>query len=195
MIEIIAKLRDLIQDNLVSNGTQTEEFLSSKIFTLYFSNVETSTIKVYRNGSLVSGANYTFDEDTAKLTYTGTIVTGDNIEITYSYYAKYSDNELAGYVRSALYYLSAEQYKTFTITSGEILDPEPTEMENNLIALVASILVKGNIRSYRTPEFTITFGDNLSTDQMIKQSILQFKKAYGNYTYIDLKKEPEQLDE
>jgi len=195
MIIIIAKLRDLIQDGLITNGTQTEEYLVSKIFTLYFSNVESSTIKVYRNGALVSGANYTFDEDTAKLTYTGTILAGDNIEITYSYYSKYSYNELAGYVRSAIYHLGMEQYKTFIIESGDILDPEPTENEENLIAIVASILVKGNIRSYKTPEFTIVFGDNMSSDQIIKQCVRQFKKAYGVYTYIDLEKEPEQLDE
>jgi hypothetical protein len=191
MTEIILKIRDLVGDGLITNGNDTFEYISSKVFTLTSPNADVDTIKVYKNGTLVASSNYTYDSNTAMLSYTGTIVVGNIIQITYSYYTKYSDNELASYLRNALYYLGVVQYKTFTIESGDLLSPTPSVNEESLIAIVASILMKGNIRSYRTPEISITFGDesggSLSIDQKIRQLVSQFQKAYGVLEYIDPK--------
>jgi hypothetical protein len=189
MTDIILKIRDLVADILITNGSDTFEYISSKVFVLTSSNSVTSTIKVYKNGTLISSANYTFDTTTSTLTYTGTIAVGNIINITYSYYNKYSDNEIRGYIRSALYHLTVSPYKTFSVRSSLVIFPTPTEEEESLIAIVASILMKGNIRSYKTPEISITFGDEsggtLSLEQKIKQLVRQFVKAYGVLEYVD----------
>ena len=63
--------------------------------------------------------------------------------------------------------------------------PTPTSNEENLIAVVASILIKGDIVSYRTPELTINFERGDSKEIKIKKFVRQFKKTYGCLEYID----------
>lgn len=188
MQTIINKVRNLIADNEKTDGIDTftyESSVSSKIFTLTESNVSADTIIVYKNGAVWASGNYSFSSATGKLTVTGTLTAGDSLEINYSYFAKYSDNEIEGYIKAALTYLCIERYETFTIESGDVLDPEPTEAQEHLIALVASILIKGSIRSYKTPEITIVFNDSDSVDLKISKAIRQFAKSFGVLEYID----------
>jgi len=192
MTTIIAKVRNIINDGLETAGRQIFEFLSissSKIFTLKESTAITASIKVYKNGVLWSDDNYTYDADTCQLTVaevTGEeLEVGDTLLVTFSYYKKYSDTIITRYINSALIYLSVAQYETFTVTTGDVLDPEPTVAEENLIALVASTLMEGNIRSYRTPEMTVVFGDTDSKDKKINQIIRKFNKSYGVLEYIE----------
>ena len=190
MTSIVEKVRNLITDNLKTDGRDVytyEASTSSKIFTLTESNIEASTIVVYKNGTVWSSANYSYSTTTGKLTVTGTLSAGDSLEVFYSYYAKYSNNELDGFVKGAIYYISVNGYKTFVVESGDILSPVPTEAEENLIAIIAHILIKGNIVSYRTPELTITFERGDSIEKKITKFIRQCGKAYGVLEYIDLR--------
>lgn len=188
MTTIIEKIRNLISDNLITTGRDVfvyESSVSSKIFTLTESNVSADTIIVYKNGAVWASGNYSFSLATGKLTVTGTLTAGDSLEVTYSYYEKYSDTEITGFIKAAISYLSVERYGTFEIVTGDELDPEPTEGEENLIAVVASILIKGDVISYKTPELSMTFERGDSKEKKIKKFINQFKKAYGVLVYID----------
>jgi hypothetical protein len=140
-------------------------------------------------------SNYSYSTLTGKVTITGTLAVGDSLEVDYSYYTKYSDTELAGYIKAAISHLSVEKYKTFAVKEDNIIFPTPTELEENLIAIVASILVKGNIVSYRTPEFTITFEKGDSIEKKIKKITRQFNKTYGNIKYIRMDEKIVELDE
>jgi len=189
MTDIILKVRDLIQDNIITTGRDCytyEAITSSKIFTLTEANVSSSTIVVYKNGVLFAASNYTYSSTTGKLTVTGTLTAGDSLEIDYSYYSKYSDTELQGFIRSAISYLVVEKYKCFAVKPPSIIFPTPTENEEDLIAIVASILIKGDIVSYRTPELTINFERSDSKEKKIHKFVRQFKKANGYLTYIKL---------
>lgn len=195
MTEILVKLRDLIGDGYRYTSESQEYLGGAKIFTLQQVNIDTTSLKVYKNGALYADSNYTYDSTTSKVTVTGTLATGDNLEFTYNAYEKYSDTELIAYIRSAFYYLSAEKYTTFTSKVGNVIFPTPTESEECLIAIVAAILVKGAVRQYKTPEFTITFEEGMSIDKKIKQAVKQFSKAYGHLDYIDTTEDLAELDE
>jgi len=130
-------------------------------------------------------SNYSYSTTTGKLTITGTLTAGDSLEVTYSYYQKYSDTEIIGFIKSAIAYLSIEKYGTFTVKNDNIIFPTPTELGENLIAIIASILVKGDVSSYRTPEFSITFNRGDSIETKIKKFVRQSKKSYGVLIYID----------
>ena len=173
MDTIITKLRDLIQDNLDTTPVDTFTYYTSKIFTLSEPNTVEASIKVYVNGVLKADTNYTFDNNTNDLIYTSSLTVNDSVKVTYSAYIKYSDTELKSYIRTALTYLAVEQYKTFVAKSDDIVFPTPTEAEENLIALIASLNIKGNIRKYDTPDLKITFNDDESKDQKIKKAIIQ----------------------
>jgi hypothetical protein len=140
-------------------------------------------------------ANYSYSTTTGKLTITGTLAVGDTLEINYSYYNKYSDNELRGFIRAAISYLSVEKYGTFTVKSDNVIFPTPTEEQENLLAVIAGILIKGDIISYKTPELTITFERGDSKDKKIKKLTRQFKKAYGVLVYIKMDEKIVDVDE
>ena len=189
MTNIILKVRDSIGDLLITTGRDVfiyESITSSKIFTLTESNVSASTIIVYKNGSVWAGSNYSYSSSIGKLTVTGALVAGDSLEVSYSYYQKYSDTELGGYIRAAISYLVVEKYKCFAVKPPDIIFPTPTESEEHLIAVIASILIKGDVVSYRTPELTITFERGDSKEKKIKKFVRQYQKAYGVLTYIGL---------
>jgi len=191
MDTIIEKIRNLIEDILITTGRdvfQYESITSSKIFTLTESNISVSTIIVYKNGIVWAGTNYSYSTTTGKLTVTGTLVVGDSLEIIYSYYAKYSDNELRGWIRATLSYISVEKYRTFVAKSDNIIFPTPSEPESNLIAVIAAILIKGDIRQYRTPEITINFEPSESKEKKIRRAVRQFKTSYGILDYVQMDK-------
>ena len=262
MTNLLIKVRDILGDNY-QTISETQDYISSMIFTMQYSNIDSTTLKVYKNGVLwsltpVAGAGVAWARTTTVVTITKTahgLITGDSVVVTvtsdatalplgtytvtkltadtfkvtglnaggtsgtctytitanYSYsagivtitgnltagdslrfdyqaYSKYSDTELQGYIRSACYYLTAEKYKTFAIKPPTLIFPTPSEDEEALLAIVACILIKGSIRQYRTPEFTITFGENLSVEQKIKQAVAKFKKAFGYIDYVDLER-------
>jgi hypothetical protein len=199
MDDVILAVRDLIGDNLITTGRDVfifESITSSKIFTLTESNVSASTILVYKNGTLWAGTNYSYSTVTGKLTVTGTLTAGDSLEVDYSFYQKYSDTELGGFIRAAISYLVVEKYKCFAVKPPDIIFPTPTQSEIYLIAIVAAILIKGDVVSYRTPEFTITFGRGESIESKIKKFVRQYQKSYGVLIYIGLgEKIPDPDDE
>lgn len=187
MENIISKIRDLINDNLTSVSEFQEYYGLTKLFNLQYSNIDATTLLVYKNGSLWVNTNYSYSSLTGKITVTGTLVTGDTLEFRYSAYSKYSISELRGYIRSALYHLATEKYKVFTAKSDNVVFPTPDESEEALIAIIATILIKGNIRSYKTPEFTIVFDtDNISVEKKIKITLRQFRKTFGILDYLAL---------
>lgn len=198
MTTIIEKCRNLIEDNLITTGIDTftyESTASSKIFALTQANISSATILVYKNGALWSSANYSYSSTTGKLTITGTLTAGDALEVTYSYYNKYSDTEIQGFIKASISYLSVEKYGTFAVKSDNVIFPTPDEEEENLIALISSILIKGDISSYRTPEISISFERGESKEKKIRKIIRQFKKAYGNLKYIGMDEKVVDVDE
>jgi len=198
MTEIILKIRNLIGDILKTDGRDLftfESSVSSKIFSLTESNVSSATIIVMKNGVVWAASNYTYSATTGKITVTGSLTAGDSLEVDYSYYEKYSDTELQGFIKAAISYLSVEKYGTFTVKSDNVIFPTPTEGEENLIAVIASILIKGDVASYRTPELSISFEKSDSKEKKIKKYIRQYKKAYGVLKYIGMDEKVVDVDE
>ena len=187
MTTVIEKLRNLIGDNLITTGRDVftfESITSSKIFTITESNVSASSIIVLKNGVVWAVSNYTYSATTGKITVTGTLTAGDSLEVDYSYYSKYSDTELQGFIKGAISYLAVGKYGTFAVKSDNIIFPTPTEAEENLLALIASILIKGDVTHYRTPEITINFEKSDSKEKKIYKIITQFKKTFGVLKFI-----------
>lgn len=184
---LIPKLRNLLQDNLKVQDPIDLTFYTSRIFSLPDKNIDETTLVVEKNGTEWSNDNYTYDGKLRINETTGEeLVSGDVIRVSYSCYEKYSNSELEGYIKSALYYLSVFNYETFSLGTGDVLDPEPIEQQENAIVITAVIIAKGNIRSYKTPEITVTFADNLSIEDKIKKIIDECSESFGNIDYVDL---------
>jgi hypothetical protein len=198
MTTIIEKIRNIIEDNIKTDGRDSftyESIASSKIFTLTQANASAATIVVLKNGVVWASSNYTYSTTTGKLTVTGSLTAGDSLEVDYSYYLKYSDAEIQGFIKAAISYLAVEKYGTLTVKSDNVIFPIPNESEENLLALIASILIKGDIVSYRTPELTMVFERGDNKDKKIKKIVRQFKKTYGCLKYIRYDEKVVDVDE
>jgi len=194
LTNINRKCRALVQDDLQSESA-IYEFVSSRVFTLPFSEVQSSSIKVYINGTLIVNVSgdikYTFDETTSKLTLSdesGLLTTGDLIEVYFNCYKNFTDNEVTQYILSAIVRLSVEKYTTFVLKDDNIIFPTPVETDENLIALIASILMEGNLSSYRTNEVNITYLKDEDNESRIKRSIRQWITAYGVVDYVNIRR-------
>lgn len=183
MQTVIDKIRDLIGDGY-QYTTDVYTYFTSKVFTLSSANIDVLTLVVLKNGVVYSPTNYTYNANTGRVTVTGTLVVNDVLEFDYNAAKKYSDTELKGYIRAALTYLATEKYEVFIAKSDNEIFPTPTEAEENLIALLASILITGTLRSYRTPEITIEFNLKETMEEKIHRVIYMFRKTYGTVRYI-----------
>jgi hypothetical protein len=185
------KIRSLVDDSL-TDGYAVYEYSCSLVFTLPDATISASTLKVYKNGTLVSPVNYSFDEASSKVTFdlqsAETLVAGDILEFYYKCYKKYTDTELRQYILSAIIRLSAEKYTTFILRVDDTIFPMPLESDENLICFIASILIEGNISSYRTNEVSISFGKDEDNESRIKRTIRQWKKCYGIISYVNTRK-------
>lgn len=200
MTNLIETVRNLNADILKTNGRQSYQYLStaySKIITLSTANAVASSLLVYKNGVLWANSNYSYSADTAQVTVTGTLAVGDVLLLIFSYYEKYSDSEIRGWIKAAISYLSVEKYNTFAVKSDNIIFPTPTQAEEYLIAIIATILMGGDIRKYKTPEFEIIYQDNESKEKRIARTVSQYKKSYGCLRYVDMdaKTAPDTLDD
>lgn len=129
---------------------------------------------VTKNGTVVSSGSYSLSGNL--LTLTTTLSVNDTIIVKYTYYPMYSNTELKEYVRASLSYISVAGVKDFTldeVTTDEIT-PIPTEREEQLIALVTSILIKPLQTSYRSSIISISYPEKMSKDEKIEKAIWKY---------------------
>lgn len=177
---IRTKVRYMISD-VEKQGNDVFIYGSDDLFTLSEKNVSEVTSIRINNASPLGSGDYSFDTETEKveLTVSG-MNTGDVIDMSYLY-TKYSDDEIDGYIRSALIYLSTNNYYTFQEENDEIY-PEPSDREINLLALITSVLIQGTTASIRTPDLTLQFNEKLSVFDKIQKIISTFKKdTHGSF--------------
>lgn len=192
---LYTKIRDLILDQLTP-GYDVFEYVNSKTFTLSASTVSESSLKVYKNGTLIvespsSGVvNYTFDSQTSKLTFSSTysLTPGDVIETYYNCYKQFTNAEIRQYISSAIIRLSVKKYQTFILREDDTIFPTPIESDENLICLIASILMEGNVAMYKTNEVIIEFAKDEDNEERIRIAIREFKKCYGVIDYHNLRR-------
>jgi hypothetical protein len=191
-MQVIKSLvRDLIGDLLKVCKPDVFTYTGIATFPLTEPNINATTLVVYKNGVLYASSNYSYSVTTGRLTITG-LTSGQIIEVYYSAYKKYSDAEINGYIKSALYKISMNQYKDFVVVSGDVVvditETTPTTKEYNLIAGVASILIDGKKKSYKTNEITIIYTENESQDTRISKLVeayrgLELSTDYHNLEY------------
>lgn len=175
LIKIEAKVRPLI-DDMIKTGRDIFTYSSNGVFTLTEPNA-LSVISAYKNGSLVSGGNWSFDITTGKFTLVGGAI-NDVIEVVFTYYNQYSSAEIQAYTTAALVHISSNNYKLFDVMSGNMLDPTPEARDINLVSLITSILIKPDNVTIRMPDFQrlVPVSSAMSTHEMIRRTISVFKK-------------------
>lgn len=183
METIITKVRQLIADNLVTYR-DIFTYEASKIFTLSEPNV-VAIVDVYRN-DVTSAVIHAYNTSTKKVTISSTLTSGDTVEVEYTTYLNYSDTELTNYIQSALTYISLSGYFDFTYDSAtDEIYPTPDNREENLIAMIASLIINPDNKSIRLPDISISNPEKLSLSDKIGKIIGTFKRS-SNEGIFDL---------
>lgn len=172
-------IRNLIQDN---DQSDSESFTAEagNVFTLSQENASSIT-KLTINGVELSASKYSYDSSSQTITIDVGEVSVNDIVIIYYIYNKYSTTELLAYIKNSLAYLSVNQYyPTFELNTDEDeLYPIPSIKEQNLISVIASILIKPEHSEYRTASVTIRYPKTDDRDTKIKKLINTFKRSGG----------------
>jgi hypothetical protein len=190
---IITLIRGIIKDNLKTNGRDAFEFGTDTSFQLSKDYISSSTIKVYKNGTLLTlTTHYTYNSSTNKVTITTVLVAGDDIIITYSYYEKYSDTEIQDYIKSNLVWFTRRRYKKIFYMNviNEVVTlngMNPTEEEGNIIAIVTAIDIDPRNIRIRTPDFTIEPEERKSKTELIDDVFDQFTRSFGSFDFMEVR--------
>jgi len=172
--QIIAFLRAILGDE-IRNGVDIAQYNTSTVFSLSEPNTQTVTSVSVNDES--SGVVYSYDSTLQKVTVTSSLLTDDIIEIDYTYYSNYSDTELVGYIKHALGYVAINQYATWEFKADNNIYPTPSFAEQNLIAMIAGVIIDPENKSIKTPDFSVTIKNPLSTSDTISKLIAVFKKS------------------
>jgi len=181
-------VRALVKDRIQTNGRDVFQFQGNASFTLSEDYPSSSTIRVYKNGTpLLTGWSY--NSSTNILTISAILATHDIILITYSFYDKYSDNEINDYIECALTYFSQYGYKkTFRFDDARtaIISTDglnPTMKECYEFAIISSIITDPQNIEIRTKDFTVTATEKESKSDLIGKAMMQFTTWYGEFVF------------
>jgi len=158
-------------------------YSASAVFTLSESNVVAVSTVLQNDVELTSG-QYSYDSDTNKVTVSASLTAGDTVEIRYTYYPNYSSTEVQNYTKGAIAHLSVNNFYHFEIEDTTVY-PEPIEAEKNLIALVASVLIEPDNKSYALPDLRIYAPRDLPLHDKISKIIAVAKhNTHGNFEIL-----------
>lgn len=183
MLDILrGKIKALAED-FSKNSFEVFEYSTSSIFTIAQENI--TLTKVLKNGVELGSGTYSFDDDTNKITITESLTSGDNIEVDYTYY-NHSNSILNEYIRAALVWLSSFSYceTDFELETTEIY-PTPDNKTLDLIAIIASILVKPNYSEYNLPNLKVKYPRSIPKDEKIRRIIQSFQQGLGVNSIIE----------
>lgn len=181
LTDIETKVRSLLGD-FSQTTKDIFTYTASAIFTLTEPNaLAITTVSV---NDVTSGVTNTYDSTTNKVTVTSALSTGDTVEVQYTYYPDYSSTSIGQYIKAAFTHISAHNYKDWIVEgASDEIHPEPDERQTNLIALIASILIRPDNRSYKLPDMTIMVPKDIPTADKVGKAIIIFKlNKHGIFT-------------
>ena len=172
------KVYSLVED-FEQKGIELFTYGISNVFTIAQQSVTIS--QVLQNGIVVPTNKWSFNSIVNKLTVTSTLLVGDIIEVDYKYF-QYTDAEINGYLQSAMVWYSVYSHnpKNFELASdGTTIEPTPDSQECDLLALIASILLKPDYTSYRLPNLTVTYRRELPRYERIEKLMAKWESCVG----------------
>lgn len=188
-IETIKRLvRSLLKDRLNTTGRDSFQYHGDANFTLSEDYPSSATVKVYKNGTLLS-TGYSYNSATNIVTITASLATNDIILITYSFYDKYSDAELVDYIECSLAYFAQFNYKkTFKLNDARtavltIDGVNPTAREVYEIAIITALNIDPENVEIKTKDFSVTAVNKMSKVDLIHDALTKFTFWVGEITF------------
>ena len=174
LTKIIAKVRAIISDRLKTDS-EVFEYVSSLVFQLTEVNITDVSKVTINQAELDSGEDFTLETSTLKVTLNAMPTVGDEIEVFFTYYEKYSDTELTEYIRAALVYCNIYGDTNFDLDdlggSAYAIEPTPSQREEDLISLITATLILPEYSSYKLDTISVTFPRQQDKETKIRKLV------------------------
>jgi len=183
---MLSNLRTTISNlilNLDTSGVEVVVYQDTLTFKLSEPNIS-SIDRVLINNT--STSSYTWSSSNNEVTMTGSVSANSIIQIEYTY-TNYSTTELNAYIKSAIVNMNVYLGTEYAMGSSYI-SPTPNKNTLDIIALIASILIKPDYTSYKLPNVTVTYNSKLTKDQRIEKLLTQFNYSCGINGVLDFTK-------
>ena len=191
--DIITIIRGLIKDLLRADGKKSYVYKTDNSFLLPEPFVNSTSINVYQNGTLLNTADWSYNTTTNKVTI-NFLTTGnsldvdDSIEIKFSYYSKYSDTELVSYIESTLVFFAQKRYKKlFMMGCNDSIvtynGVNPTKEEEYIIALITAISIEPQNIDIKTKGFSVSAIESDSKSEQIAKVFRDWLRTQGTITF------------
>ncbi len=184
LTKLRTKIRALVED-FSDTGFEIFDYTTSNIWTVAQSNITISGILINGNEP-ASGESYVYDSATGKITVTrASWLTTDKVEVDYAF-NNYSDSELTEFIRAALVWISiygTEESDYELETNG--IYPTPDNRTLDLIALIASILIKPDFIKKKLPNLEVTYPRVKTKEQQIQELILMTDYGLGVWDVVN----------
>lgn len=183
MDSIRDKVRALAKD-FGDSDFELHEYTTSNIFTLAEPHITIIT-KVLRNGVELITDEYSYDSVTNKITINlvsgTTFSVGDKVEIDFTY-NKYSDSEITKYIIGAIAWISIFSYgeDDYEVdVEDDSIHPNPDNKTEDLIAIIASILINPNYSQYSLPNLKVIYPKTMDKETRIQKIVSRFQMGLG----------------
>lgn len=195
--DIIPIIRGLIKDMQKTDGRDVFEYLGRDTFNIKRSFPNSTSFRVYINDVELDEDDFSYNADTNDILIdiqsSGvTLVLNDIVLITYSYYKKYSDTEIEGYIKASLtYFVEHKYFKIFEVDDDSYVisvnNTDPDIDELYFISIITAILIDPqNIDIDIDGNFKITKNRDKSDQDQIKEAFRQFKRFVGTISFEKL---------
>ena len=201
---ILTYIRGLLRDQADITGSNLFEYIGDNKFTLTEPFIDASTIQVYVNGDIISPAYFDYDSTTNRVILDmpsgSPLISGDMINILYTFFQKYSDNELLGFLNSALCEFTRFRYKKLFILDDDndvvSVDMDNTDItstndsgvtirEQQFIAVIVAIMIDPQNVKIKTPDFEYTPPMHESKQDQLINAFQTFQRFIGSVTYLE----------
>jgi len=203
---IVRLVRGLVRDQADATGRNIFEYDADNKFTLSEAWVNASSIQVYVNGNILNPlTDWVYDVNTNRviIDIAGSgngLVFADTILILYSFYKKYSDNEIIGYIESSLCEFAHHRYKKLfqldddndvisvdadNVDVTSVNDAGITLKEQQFIAIIAAIIIDPQNVRIKTPDFEYTPPQHKSKQDQLADAFMQFNRFIGSVEYLE----------
>lgn len=179
--DIRQKIRALTED---MGSVQYEVFRGNNYKPNEFNISEIKAL--YINDEITEDYNYDGDLNEIVIDKTG-FSDSDLVRVEYIYH-DFSDKEILGYIEAALTWISIFSYKSkdYDVQDEGYIYPQPDSHTEDLIAIIASILMKPNYSSYSSSSVTVRYPKDISKEKKIERLINKFNTGLGVNTIIDI---------
>jgi len=201
---IISLVRGLVRDQKDSTGRNIFSYIGDNKFTLSEPFIDSTSIQVYVNGDIISPADWDYDSVTNRVIIDmpsgSPLQNNDTIVILYSFYKKYSDNEIMGYISCSLCFFVQFRYKKLFQLDDDndvisvdadnadvtaVNDVGITIREQQFIAIITAINIDPQNVKIRTPEFEYTPPQHKSKQEQLMDAFMQFNRFIGSVEYLE----------